>query len=429
MSPMKDKLALLGGTPVIRQPFPPYRSLGVEEIDAANRVLRSGVLSAYVGARGDRFMGGSEVRALEVEAGKYFGVRHAIAVNSWTSGLIAAVGAIGVEPGDEVIVTAWTMAASATAIVHWNAIPVFADIDRETFNVDSSAVESLISERTRAIMSVDIFGQSADMDRLRAIAIRHGLKIISDTAQSPGAKYRDHYAGTLADIGGYSLNYHKHIHCGEGGIVVTNDDRYAERVRLIRNHAEAVVEGSQPSELSNMIGYNFRLGEIESAITREQLRKLAGKVESRQTAAGRLSEGLKGLVGLVLPKVSPNCTHVYYVFGMRLDGDQLGVTREKLVAALRAEGVSGLGAGYQNVHRLPMFRYGIAYGKNGFPWTGLANVSGRLPSTNSCPVAEKLHEQEFFYLNICAHEYTTSETEQVIAAFKKVWSQLPSLRG
>jgi len=425
---MSQKLALHGGEPVIRQPFPPYRSIGEEEAAAAGRVLRSGVLSAYVGAAGEGFMGGPEVRALEQEAAAYFGVRHAIAVNSLTSGLIAAVGALGVEPGDEVIVTPWTMAASATAIVHWNAIPVFADIDPDTYTLDPQAVERCVTPRTRAIMAVDIFGQPADMEALAEVARRHSLRLISDAAQAPGARYRERYAGTCADIGGYSLNYHKHIHCGEGGILVTDEERYAERLRLIRNHAEAVIRADSPAGLANMIGYNFRLGEIESAITREQLKKLADKVASRQQAAARVSAGLGSLPGLSLPKVRAGCTHVYYVYGMKFDTARLGVSRDAIVAALRAEGVSGLGAGYQNIHRLPMFTQGVAYGTRGFPWGGVAGVAPR-ESTSACPVAERLHTREFFYLGLCAHEYPESETQLLVAAFHKVWENLGSLRS
>jgi len=312
--------------------------------------------------------------------------------------------------------------------VQWNAIPVFADIDPQSFNIDPEAVEQAITPRTRAIMSVDIFGQSADMQRLRGIAVRHGLKLLSDTAQAPGARYESSYAGTLADIGGYSLNYHKHIHCGEGGLLVTNDDRYAQRLRLIRNHGEAVIDSDDPSELANIVGFNFRLGEIESAVARAQLRKLADKVRSRQAAVERIRAGLSGLLGLSLPRVSPDCTHVYYLFGMRLDLDTLGTDRAAIVRALRAEGVTGLGAGYQNIHRLPMFRNGIAYGKHGFPWKGLPGETSRRPSTQSCPIAERLHDHDLFYLNTCAHEYSSHQTDLVIAAFQKVWENIKSLR-
>jgi dTDP-4-amino-4,6-dideoxygalactose transaminase len=424
---MNQKLALQGGQPVVATPFPPYRSLGEEEIAAANRVLRSGVLSAYIGAPGEGFMGGPEVRGLEAEAAAYFGMRYAIAVNSWTSGLIAAVGAIDIEPGDEIIVTPWTMAASVTAIVQWNAIPVFADIDPETYNLDAVAVERSVTSRTRAIMSVDIFGQSADMSALRDVARRHRLKIITDAAQAPGARYRDAYAGTFADIGGYSLNYHKHIHCGEGGILVTNDERYAQRLRLIRNHAEAVIRSEDPVQLANMIGFNFRLGEIESAIARAQLHKLAEKVATRQRAARQIGDGLAGLDGLMLPKVASHCTHVYYVYGMRLDLERLRVSRSAIVAALRAEGITSLGEGYQNIHRLPMFRHGVAYGTRGYPWKEAEGTAQRA-STQACPVAERLHDREFFYLNLCAHEYTPQECDLVIEAFRKVWGNLGALR-
>ena len=156
-----EVLALHGGDPIIKDLFPPYCSLGEEEKVAANRVLDSGVLSAFIGAPGKNFYGGPEVQALEREASKRFGVDHVVSVNSWTSGLIAAVGAIGLEPGDEVIVTPWTMVATATAILHWNGIPVFADIDPKTFNLDPEKVERLITPRTRAILCADIFAFTA----------------------------------------------------------------------------------------------------------------------------------------------------------------------------------------------------------------------------------------------------------------------------
>ena len=424
--PAADVLAINGGTPVITEPFPPYRSLGEEEIAAANRVLRSGVLSAFIGAPGPGFYGGPEVQALEREAAERFGVKHVVSVNSWTSGLVAAMGAIGLEPGDEVIVTPWTMVATATAILHWNAIPVFADIDPQTFNIDPKAVEAAITPRTRAIAAVDIFGQSADMPALRAIADRHGLKLVTDTAQAPGAMINGVPAGTLADIGGFSLNYHKHIHCGEGGLLVTNDDRLAERLRLIRNHGEAVIDSDSPEELANILGYNFRLGEVEAAIAREQLHKLPGLVESRQQAAARLTKTLSRLPGLQPPRVSPEATHVYYVYGITLDLDRLSRDRSWIVAALKAEGVTGLLEGYQNIHLNPLFRHRIAYGTSGFPWTGLRSGDSKIRyGSGLCPVAEHLHQHAFIGLNLCAHAFTDHEVDSVISAFEKVWADLP----
>lgn len=424
-----SKLALLGGSPVISAPLQGFHSIGEDEVAAASEVIRGGVLSAYIGAPGPGFMGGPQVQQFEAQAAAYFGVKHAIAVNSWTSGLIAAVGAIGLEPGDEIITTPWTMAATATAILHWNGIPVFADIDPETFNICPISVEKLVTKRTKAIFAVDIFGQTADMAALREIADRHGLKLLCDTAQSPGARTGDAYTGTLADIGGFSLNYHKHIHCGEGGVLVTNDDRLAHRLCLIRNHAEAVVRTEDVEELSNMLGYNFRMGEIEAAIAAVQLGKLQGRVESRQRIAAQLNAGLNGLRGLTTPKLFPGATHVYYVYGMTLDIEAIGVHRARLVEALRAEGVPALVVGYQNLHLLPMFRHKIAYGTKGFPWTSPYCTSDVQYGPGVCPAAEKLHNETFLGINICMNELPPADVALVAAAFHKVWTQLDQLKA
>lgn len=427
-APIKDALAIHGGPPVIDHRLEPYRTLGAEEEDAASRVVRSGVLSAYIGARGELFMGGPEVRAFEAKAADYFGVKHALAVNSWTSGLIAQVGAIGVEPGDEVISTPWTMSATAMAILHWNAIPVFADIDPVSFNIDPASVASLITPRTKAILAVDIFGQSADLPALRQIADTHGLKLLGDTAQAPGALIGSAKTGTGYDIGGFSLNYHKHIHCGEGGILVTNDDDYAARLALIRNHAESVVEPKRRADLANMIGYNFRMGEIEAAIASVQLDKLAARVADRQRVAQRLDEGLAGLDGLITPQVTSGATHVYYAYGLRLDLERIGVERAAIVEALRAEGVPGVMAGYQTIHRLPLFTQFCAYGTGGFPWT-LRPDRNFVYGTGACPVAEELHDASFLALAICLQQLPDDDVDRIIAAFHKVWRHRESLRS
>lgn len=423
-----SSLALFGGPKTITQPFKRYNSIGSEEVQAAKAVVESGILSQYIGRWGEDFLGGPKVREFERMCEAYFGVAHAVTVNSWTSGLTAAVGAIGIEPGDEIIVSPWTMCASATSILHWNAIPVFADIEPETFCLDPRAVEANITPHTRAIMAVDIAGQSADMDALNAIAKKHNLKIISDTAQSPGALYKGRYAGTLADVGGYSLNYHKHIHTGEGGILVTNDDEIATRLRLIRNHAEAVVGDMGVTNLANMIGHNFRLGEIECAIGIEQLKKLKNFVASRQRAAARLTDGLRNLPGLRLPITRENCTHVYYVYKMTLDIDSLGVSRDAIHRALVAEGVQAVGTSFANIHLLPMYQNMMAYGSKGFPWT--SDICRRKVdySKGICPVAEQLQDSTYLGFQICVHEMNDVDIDLMIEAFSKVWSHLDELR-
>lgn len=423
-----EKLALFGGEKTIQTPFKKYNPIGTEELQAAKEVIESGVLSQFLGAWHEDFYGGPKVREFEHQCAEYFGVKHAITVNSWTSGLVAAVGAIGIEPGDEVIVTPWTMSATATAILHWNAIPVFADIDPETFNLDPRSVEANITPYTKAIIVADIFGQSADMDELMSIAAKHGLKVISDTAQAPGALYKGKYAGTLAHVGGYSLNYHKHIHTGEGGILVTNDDEIAERLQLIRNHAEVVVGDKGVTNISNMIGHNFRLGEIECAMGIEQLKKLSKFVQTRQALADRLTEGLKGLRGLRTPVVKPDRTHVYYVYPLVLDIKELGIDRYKIHAALQVEGVT-VANRYQNIHLLPVYQQKIAYGSQGFPWASDICKREVNYSKGICPVAEELNDSTYLGFGLCVYEWSNQDIDLIVAAFKKVWSQLDALKA
>ena len=422
-----EPLALFGGAKTINHPFPPYNPIGDEELEAAVDVVRSGILSEYLGSWHSNFYGGVKVKAFERQCESFFHVKHAVTVNSWTSGLIAAIGAIGIEPGDEVIVSPWTMCASATAILQWNAIPVFADIEPRTFCLDVNSVEKNISPYTKAIMAIDIFGHSANMIKLMDIADKHNLKVISDSAQAPGAFYHGKYAGTLAHIGGYSLNYHKHIHTGEGGILVTNDDELAERAQLIRNHGEAVIEDKGSLHLNNMIGYNFRLGEIECAIGIRQLKKLTRLVSERQTIAKKINEGLKDLYGVQLPIVEDNCTHAYYIYPIILDVDKLGVSRERIANALIAEGLKDLLTSYQNIHLLPMYQKKIAYGTNGFPWNSEICKRDINYKKGICPVAEKLHDENFLGIEMCIHDLTDEDVDLMIHAFRKVWSNLSSI--
>lgn len=422
-----EKLAILGGPKTINYSFKQYNPIGEEECLAVNEVMKTGVLSQYLGVWDRDFFGGPKVQEFETIAQNYFGVKHAVVVNSCTSGLIAAIGAIGIEPGDEVIVSPWTMTATATAILMWNAIPVFADIDRDFFNIDPVSIEENITPYTKAIIAVDIYGHSADMDSILEIANKHNLKVISDCAQAPSAKYKGKFAGTISDIGVYSLNYHKHIHTGEGGIIVTNNDNYAERLQLIRNHAEAVVEKKGVSDLSNMLGFNFRMGEIEAAIGIEQFKKL-DKISGRMTELGeKLTIGLKGLSGLIPPKVEENCTHVYYAYPLILDSEKLGIKRNVIHQVLVAEGVP-IGQGYTNIHLLPLYQEKKAYGNGGFPWSSDVYKGNVKYNKGICPVAEKLHEEEIMAIPICMYDWKNEDIDNIIKAFNKVWLQLDELQ-
>ncbi len=429
-----SKLAILGGEKVRTELFPAYRVIGKEEEDAVVKVLRSGILSKYLGCWADDFYGGPQVRALEEEWADHFGVKHAISVNSATSGLYCAAGAVGLNPEEEVIVSPYTMAASATAPLIYNAIPVFADIEEEHFCLDPDSIEERITEKTKAIIVVDIFGQPYDMERINAIAKKHNLYVIEDTAQAPGAKYKGKFAGTLGDIGVFSLNYHKHIHCGEGGMVVTNNDELAERIRLIRNHAEAVVGAKGVKNLNNMIGFNLRMTEVEAAIAREQLKKLDWLLSERQKNVAFLEEHLKELPILQIPKVREGCEHAYYVHPIFFDAGQAGVSRETYINAVKAElmpielreaeGVS-IGCGYvKPLYLQPMFQERMAYGDNGYPFCN-SNVEYK---KGICPVCETMHFEKLFTHELMRPFMTEEDLKDVVTAFYKVYENLGELK-
>tara|TARA_B100000787_G_scaffold170235_1_gene165062 strand:+ start:2746 stop:3972 length:1227 start_codon:yes stop_codon:yes gene_type:complete len=401
-----------------------YNSIGKEELNSAVKVLKSGILSDFIGAKGRNFNGGKYVQKFEKQIQSYFNVKYAISVNSWTSGLICAIGAINPSPGDEIICTPWTMCACATAILHWNCIPVFADINKTTFNYDLNDLEKKINKKTIAIIAVDIFGQSENIEEIQKLTKKRKIKIISDTAQAIGSTFNGKYSGTLTDIGGFSFNYHKHINTGEGGMIVTNSKILAKRCKLIRNHGEAAIDHNNNNKefLSNILGYNFRLGEIEAAIGIEQIKKLKTIISYRKNLAQKLIKGISDLKGLQIPVIKKNCSHVYYVVPFVLDLKKFKYSRKQIVNFLRKEKIIGLNSGYANLHLLPMFRNKIAYGKKGFPWS-MFNKSIKYEK-GLCKNAEELHDKNFFYLAICAYDYKISDMKKYIHKFRKVWKKI-----
>ncbi|MFZ3130319.1 MAG: DegT/DnrJ/EryC1/StrS family aminotransferase [Desulfosporosinus sp.] len=431
------KLAINGGSKVRENLFPAYKTMGHEEEQAVTKVIQSGILSQFLGVWHQDFYGGPQVRALENEWAAFFGVKHAISVNSATSGLYCAVGAAGIGPGDEVIVSPYTMSASATAPLIYNAIPVFADIEEKYYCLDPKSVEEKITPRTKAIIVVDIFGQPYDADNINRIAAKHNLIVIEDSAQAPCAQYKGKYTGTLGDIGIYSLNYHKHIHSGEGGIIVTNNDELAERMRLIRNHAEAVVGAKGYSTLVNMIGFNFRMTELEAAVCREQLKKLKPLLVQRQNNVHYLAEQFKLIPCLEVAKTRPDSEHAFYVHPLEFNKDIAGVSRDIFIDAVRAElppielrereGVK-IGCGYvKPLYLQPIFQELIGYGEGGCPfrcsmYKGVINYQQGL-----CPVCERKHETELVTHELIRPPMTKQDLDDVVKAFVKVWENRSEL--
>ena len=401
------------------QDFTRYNPMGAEEKAAVMRVLDSGCLSAFIGAWGDDFHGGPEVTQFERELADYFQVKHAVTFNSLTSGLMAAVGAIGIEPGDEVIVSPWTMSATATAILIWGGIPVFVDIEADYYGLDPVKVAAAIGTHTKAIIVTDIFGHGAKLDELKQLAQDNDIRLIEDVAQAPAIKYKDKYCGTWGDIGGFSLNYHKQIHTGEGGFCITDDDDLALKMKMIRNHAEASVVASPIRELTNMVGFNFRMGEMEAAIGREQLKKLAGLLQANQRKAKIVNEILASVADFKLANTAHQSQHAYYVLPIQLL--QHAQRRKRWLASLLEMGVPGLMAGYVNVHRLPMYEKKIAFGKS-YPWC-LAHRDITY-GAGLCPVAEQLKDENFVGLLISMYELSDRQCEFIAHSMVNTWNAL-----
>jgi perosamine synthetase len=411
-----DKLALLGGKPVLDQPLPRYQSVGKEEIEAVTRVIESGCLSAFYGSWGNEFFGGPQIKAFEKEWCDQFKVKHAVSVNSATSGLFAAMGAIGIGPGDEVIVSPYTMSATAMAPLVYGGIPVFVDIEPDTFCLDPLAVRKAITPRTRAILVTNLFGHPAALTELMSIAREHGIVLVEDNAQGPLAMEQGRFAGTIGHIGIFSLNYHKHIHTGEGGMCVTNDDELALRMQLIRNHGENCTEASGVGSIANLVGFNYRMTELSAAVGIEQLRKSDLHVGRRVRIGQRLADGLQGLEGLVPPKTRAGCRHVYYVWAARLEEDKAGISRSLFSAALSAEGFPHFTAYVRPLYLLPLFQKRIALGASGFPFT-LSDVKYE---KGMCPVVERIWEKELIGFETCMHAADDRHVDLLTEAVRKV---------
>lgn len=418
-----SELALLGGDPVIDSPLPRYNSIGDAEVAALQSVAESGLLSGFYGSWRDEFFGGPRVRGLEERWAERFGVNHAVAMNSATSGLYAAMGALGIRPGDEVIVPPWSMSATVVCPLLYGGVPVFVDLESETFCLDPDAVANAITPRTKAILAVNLFGHPARLDALRSLAERHDIALIEDNAQAPLAQDGDRYTGTIGDIGIFSLNYHKHIHTGEGGICVTDDEDLARRLQLVRNHGENVVKAIGIEDITNLVGFNFRMTEMAAAVGIEQLKAADLHVRRRQRVAEELSAGVRGLAGLRPPAVRDGCRHVYYMWALSLETDRFGVSRDLFARALRAEGFPVAEGYVQPLYLLPLFQQRNAFGGTDHPIARAETSYSR----GTCPVAERLEEKEVLLFQPPIYDIDEHHAKGLVEALRKVHDNIDRL--
>ncbi len=373
-----EHLAIRGGPPIVptglKRRWPDIRP---EDKAAVLAVLDRGELTGVQGV---------EATSLEREWAARLGVQHAVLFNSGTAAIHAALYAVGVEAGDEVITTAFSFSGTFQAILHQAAIPVFVDIDPATYNLDPSLIEARITPRTKALLPVHIHGMPCDMDAILEIARRHSLTVVEDAAQAHLATYRDRYVGTLGRAGAFSVQATKNLSGVEGGFVVTNDQEVADRAREIRTYGERIDEGDDLGGwyfrpyTAYSVGWNYRSNELSAAFARSQLRRLDEYTEIAQRN-GRLLNQALGMIPGIAPPVEPtDRTSVFHKYRVRFDVQRLGLSvppvefRARLMAALRAEGVDAVLWHTEPMTSYPIFQTHDGFG-HGYPWS-LAPGSG-----------------------------------------------------
>jgi perosamine synthetase len=349
-----EQLALTGGSPVVRDgAHRVWPEILEEDRAAVNRVLDRGL---FAGANSP------EITALQDEYAAYLGVRHCLAVNTGTAALHCCIVAAGLEPGDEVIVPAYTFVASAMAVLHHGAVPVFCDVDARTYNLDASKIEERLTDRTRAIMAVHIHGMPADMDEILEVAERHDLVVIEDVAQAHGGVYRGQKVGTIGACAGTSLNQSKNLSAGEGGLFVTDDDELHKAARRLTVFGEDLVPLEARAFWSHGVGWNYRNQELSCALARSQLTRLDDYNRRAEENGQRLTDGLSGIRGVAPPFVPADRTCSYWKYMVQLDPDALGYDgsvadlRDRVMRAVQAEGVEAMIWQPQPIPAQPVFR-------------------------------------------------------------------------
>jgi len=354
MSTHTSELAIAGGSPSvsgIEQRLWP--EILQEDRDAVLRVLDSGILAGA---------GAPEITALEREYAEYVGVEYCLATKSGTGALHTAAAAVGVQPGDEVIVPAYTFVASAMAMAHQGAQVVFADVDPRTYNLDPARLAERITDKTTAVVAVAVHGQPANLDEIKAIAAQHGLAVIEDNAQAHGIEYKGRTAGSIGDAAGSSLNASKNLASGEGGFFTTDDEDAFIAARRLTVVGEDLVPLERRSFWAQGIGWNYRQSELPCALARAQLKRLDVHNATSEANGKRLSEQLADVRGLTPPYQEPDRGCSYWKYAVQVDPAELGFDgdprdlRDRILLALLAEGVEGMVWQPHPVPAQPAFR-------------------------------------------------------------------------
>ncbi|TWP48853.1 DegT/DnrJ/EryC1/StrS family aminotransferase [Lentzea tibetensis] len=421
---MKAELAMFGGKPAVRTE---YRRLEWPVVTDAEREAVLRVLDHRkftVGAKNE-----PEIHGLESEWAEFCDTRYAVAVNSGTVALELALTALGIQPGDEVIVPALSYVATAMAPLYQLAIPVFVDIDPVTFNIDVTKIEEKITNRTRAIVPVHLGGLPADMDEIRALARKYNLLVVEDAVQAQGGKYRGETIGSLGDVGCWSLNVEKSIPtCGEGGLVTTNNEEVAERIKSLRILGEDL-STEERLYVSTTRGSNLKLSSVLAAFTRAQLASFWDYQAKRDVNVPVFLDRLAQLPGITIPTVPNDRTHMWHMLRFRFDAEAAGLGdlsagrfRAALRRALLAEGVPLTHYQLIPLPGQPVFTKQDAYGQ-GLPWS-LPGANPQRYDLADYPVTCQVIEDSLCLRRMHLNPGAGPALEEYADAFDRVWNNL-----
>jgi dTDP-4-amino-4,6-dideoxygalactose transaminase len=410
-------LAINGGAKVRSEPFPPWPHFFDDEIEEVQKVLREGKVNYWTGIRGREF---------QERFARFCRAKHGIAVMNGTAALHVALAAARIGPGDEVIVPPRTFIATSFSVLHQNAVPVFADIDPQSQNIDARSIRERITDRTRAIICVHLAGLPCDMDPIMELAAEFDLTVIEDAAQAQGARYKGKSTGTLGHIAAFSFCNDKIFTTGgEGGMVVTNSDEMAAIARSVKDHGYEELERRNLLELEALytyihhrMGYNYRMTEMQAAIGLKALAKIEWNLRRRRENARYLTEHLSKHEALTPPFESEDFQHAYYKYYVRLDPEKLKTDRDTFVKAVRAEGIPiGLGTSSEN-YREQGFQELSGYGRTECPFRCPWYKGHADYTTVELPNARRLGG-EVFVLQVHP-TIEKHDLDDVIAAIEKV---------
>ena len=408
---MSNKLALFGGEKAKKTPFGTGMRFGDEELKQLKEALDQNTLFYWFG---------NKTKEFTKKFADLYGVEHCVTTSSGTAAIHVALGALGVTAGDEVITSPITDMGSVIGILYQNAIPIFADLDPHTYNLDPKSVEEKITDKTKAIVVVHLAGNAADMDAIMDIAKKHNVKVVEDCAQSYLCYYKGRLAGTIGDIGCFSLNDFKHISAGDGGMCIMNgEELYRKAFRFADKNYDRFSKDPAATRRIEYLAPNYRISELQSAVGIAQLDKLKSICDRRNAYGTKISEGIKDLPGVYIPTIEEGNKSSYWFYMLRIDEKEAGVNRDEFSKALAAEGVPNQ-PGYipACVYEYDMFKNKNAYNGTHSPFDSKYYGKDIEYYKGMCPTAEEILNTAV-RLNVNEF-YTDRDAEEVVEAVRKV---------